>query len=43
MRSWFYSPFRVEKEELLKAKAYKDIIQLNIRMVIERTFGILKG
>jgi hypothetical protein len=22
MRSWFYSPFKVEKEELLKVKAY---------------------
>jgi hypothetical protein len=43
MRPWFYSPFKGEKNGLLKYKARWNFIQYNIRVLVERTFGMLKS
>jgi len=43
MRPLFYSPFKGEKEGLLKTKSYWNFIQLKTHMAMERVFGILKG
>jgi hypothetical protein len=41
MRPWFYSPFK--GTGLSAEKAHWNFIQSSTRMVVERTFGILKG
>ena len=43
MRLWFYSPFKEERDSLPRMKAHRNFIQSNIRMAVERAFGILKG
>jgi hypothetical protein len=42
MRPWFYSPFKGEKDGLLKYKTHWNFIQPNIKMLVERTFEMLK-
>jgi hypothetical protein len=43
MQPWFYYPFKGERDGLPKYKAHWNFIQSNTRMLVERTFGILKG
>ncbi len=43
MRPWFYYPFKGEKNGLLKYKARWNFIQYNIRVLVERAFGMLKS
>jgi hypothetical protein len=43
MWPWFYSSFENEKDGLPRYKTYLNFIQVNIRMSMERTFGMLKG
>ncbi len=43
MWPWFYSPFKGEKDGLLRYKTHWNFIQYNIRVLVERTFGMLKG
>ncbi len=42
MQPWFYSPFKGEKDGLPKYKANWNIIQFKTRMLMEKTFGMLK-
>jgi hypothetical protein len=39
---WFYFPFKGEKNGLPRYKAHWNFIQSSTRMLIERTFGMLK-
>ena len=43
MRLWFYSPFKRKKDELSREKIFWNLIQLSMKMAVERAFGILKG
>ncbi len=43
MQPWFYSPFKSEKNGLLRYKAHWNSIQSNIRMLVARAFRMLKG
>jgi hypothetical protein len=43
MWPWFYFPFKGEKDGLPRYKAQYNLIQSSTRMLIERTFGMLKG
>ncbi len=43
MRPWFYSPFKGEKNGLLRYKTHWNFIQYNIRVLVERDFGMLKS
>jgi len=43
MRPWFYSPFKGEKKGLLKYKTHWNFIQYNIRVLVEKAFGMLKS
>ncbi len=42
MWPWFYSPFKGEKDGLPRYKTHWNFIQSNTRMLVERTFGMLK-
>jgi hypothetical protein len=42
MRPWFYSPFKGEKDGLLRYKTHWNFIQPNTRMLVEKTFEMLK-
>jgi hypothetical protein len=41
MQPWFYSPFKGEKDELLRYNAHWNFIQSSTRMLVERIFGML--
>jgi len=43
MQPSFYSPFKGEKNGLLEYKTRWNFIQYNIRVLVERTFGMLKS
>jgi hypothetical protein len=43
MWPWFYSPFKGEKDGLPKYKAHWNFIQFSTSMLMEKTFGMLKG
>jgi hypothetical protein len=43
MRPWFYSPFKGEKEGLLRTKSCWNFVQLKTHMAVERVFGILRA
>ncbi len=43
MWPWFYYPFKGEKDGLPIYKAHWNSIQSNTRMLMERTFGMLKA
>jgi hypothetical protein len=43
MRPWFYSPFKGEKDGLRRCKAHWNFMQFSRRMLMKKTFGMLKG
>jgi hypothetical protein len=43
MWPWYYSPFKEEKNSLLRRKVHWNFIQSNNRMAVDKEFGILKG
>jgi hypothetical protein len=42
-RQWFYSPFQGEKDGLPRYKTHWNFIQFSTRMLMKKTFGMLKG
>jgi hypothetical protein len=43
MHAWFYFPFKGEKDGLPWYKPHWNFIQSNANMLVERSFGMLKG
>jgi hypothetical protein len=43
MWPWCYSPFKDEKDGMPRYKAHWNFIQSSTRMLVERTFGMLKS
>jgi hypothetical protein len=43
MWPWFYSPFKGEKDGFLRYKTHWNFIQYNIKVLVDKTFGMLKG
>jgi hypothetical protein len=42
MQSWFYSPFKGERNEMPRYKMHWNFIQSNTRILMEKAFGMLE-